>query len=64
MDCSWRGARLYWERDYGSSVMYDDGKVLVMGGSNPPLSTAEWVDLNVATPKWQSTGSMKYASVR
>jgi hypothetical protein len=48
-------------RDYGSSVMYDDGKVLVMGGSNPPLSTAELVDLNVAAPKWQSTGSMKYA---
>jgi hypothetical protein len=48
-------------RDYGSSVMYDDGKVLVVGGSNPPVSTAEWIDLNVATPVWQSAGSMKYA---
>lgn len=48
-------------RDYGSSVMYDDGKVLVMGGGNPPTNLAEVIDLNSATPAWQPTGSMAWA---
>ena len=48
-------------RDYGSSVMYDDGKVLVMGGGDPPTRTAAVIDLNAATPSWQSAGSMAFA---
>ena len=47
-------------RDYGSSVMYGDGKVLVMGGG-PPTNTVEAIDLNAATPAWKSMASMKYA---
>ena len=47
-------------RDYGSSVMYDDGKVLVMGGGMP-TNTAEIIDLNVPRPSWQSVGAMAYA---
>jgi hypothetical protein len=47
-------------RSYGSSVMYADGKVLVVGGGDPPTNTAEVIDLNAATPTWQPTGSMAY----
>jgi hypothetical protein len=49
------------DRDYGSSVMYDVGKVLIMGGGNPVQSTAEVIDLNQATPAWSSVGSMANA---
>jgi hypothetical protein len=41
--------------------MYGDGKVLVMGGGDPPTSTAEVIDLNAATPSWRSVGSMAFA---
>jgi hypothetical protein len=55
-------------RDYGSSVMYADGKVLIVGG-NPrepespapaviPSATAEVIDLNVSNPSWRSVASM------
>jgi N-acetylneuraminic acid mutarotase len=47
-------------RDYGSSVMYDEGKVIVIGGGNP-VKTAEIIDLNGSTPSWQRVGSMAYA---
>jgi len=53
--------RTFGSRDYGTSVMYDNGKVLVIGGGNPPTNTAEVIDLNAASPTWQSTGSMAYA---
>lgn len=58
-------------RDYGSAVMYDEGKILVVGGggnlnwgdtpdakANTPTATAERIDLNQLSPGWQSTGSM------
>ncbi|HSL55717.1 MAG TPA: galactose oxidase-like domain-containing protein [Pyrinomonadaceae bacterium] len=58
-------------RDYGSSVMYNDGKVLIVGG-NPrddcdpaniplpifPSSSAEVIDLNAATPAWRTVSPM------
>jgi hypothetical protein len=62
--------RFGFNRDYGSAVMYDAGKILVVGGGGhtgwptpdpktaQPTSTAEVIDLNSATPTWQSTGSM------
>jgi hypothetical protein len=53
--------RVYGYRDYGSSVMYDNGKVMITGGGNPPTSTAEIIDLNAATPAWQFTGFMQFA---
>ena len=40
-------------RDYAPSVMYDNGKVLVMGGGDPPTNTAEVIDLNAASPAWR-----------
>jgi Domain of unknown function (DUF1929)/Glyoxal oxidase N-terminus/Galactose oxidase, central domain len=49
-------------RDYGSAVMYEPGKVLIVGGGgNPPTATAEVIDLNASSPRWTSTGSMAFA---
>jgi hypothetical protein len=45
-------------RTYGAAVMYKPGKILYVGGGNPPVRTAEIIDLNVATPVWKSTNSM------
>jgi hypothetical protein len=47
-------------RDYGPSVIYDVGKVLDVGGSDPPTATAEIIDLNATTPAWKFTGSMHF----
>ena len=48
-------------RDYGSSVMYDDGKVLLAGGGDPPTATAEVIDLNAGAPAWRSVSPMAFA---
>jgi galactose oxidase len=48
------------DRRYGPSVMYDSGKVIYIGGGDPPTATAEIIDLNSATPTWQYTGSMAF----
>jgi hypothetical protein len=45
-------------RDYGSAVQYGNGKILIMGGGNPPNATAEVIDLTAATPAWRKVGSM------
>ncbi len=46
-------------RDYGSAIMYDAGKIMVVGGAHT-LNTAELIDLNSTSPKWTSTASMVY----
>jgi galactose oxidase len=51
---------LYGTRDYGSAVMYDSGKVLIVGGGDPPTATAEIINLNASTPTWSYTGSMAH----
>jgi hypothetical protein len=51
----------YSYRDAGSSVMYDAGKVILVGGHDPPTNTCEIIDLNQAKPAWQFTGSMAFA---
>ena len=48
-------------RDYGPGVMYEMGKILDVGGSDPPTATAETIDLTAATPAWALTGSMHFA---
>jgi galactose oxidase-like protein/fibronectin type III domain protein/glyoxal oxidase-like protein len=52
--------RNYGFRSYGSSAMYDDGKLLVAGGGDPPTNTAEVIDLNASNPSWRFVGSLSY----
>lgn len=47
-------------RDYGPAVLYESGKILALGGSDPPTATAETLDLNAASPAWAATSSMHY----
>ena len=60
------GNSKFGNRDYGTSVMYDEGKVLIVGGGglsttgSPPTRTAEVIDL-VANPVWRYTTSMAFA---
>jgi hypothetical protein len=46
-------------RDYGSSVMYEPNKVLIVGGGDPPTASAEVIDLSIA-PSWQSVAPMAF----
>lgn len=48
-------------RSHGGAVMYAPGQVLAMGGGDPPLSTAEVIDLNAASPSWRAVGSLRFA---
>ena len=41
-------------------IMYTPGKIIIIGGGDPPVKTAETIDLNTGGG-WQSTGSMQYA---
>jgi hypothetical protein len=54
-------SRLAVDRDYGSAVMYAPGKILYVGGGDPPTASAETIDLNAASPTWRATGSMSVA---
>ncbi len=57
-------------RDYGTAVMYDTGKILYAGGggdtgwntpdpkSATPTATAEKIDIDQAAPAWEDAGSM------
>jgi hypothetical protein len=59
-------------RDYGSAVMYETGKILYAGGggnlqwgspdpkASAPTATAETIDLNLGTPTWQNTDAMHF----
>lgn len=53
--------RQFGTRDYGSAVMYEPGKILYVGGGDPPTNTAEIIDLNQPNPSWRFTGSMHLA---
>ena len=46
-------------RDYGSAVMYDVGKVIIMGGGHTEAS-AEVIDLTQASPAWRNVQPMTY----
>jgi len=52
---------LFGYRDYGSAVMYDAGKILLVGGG-APTATAEVIDLNAgAAASWRFVSSMAVA---
>jgi galactose oxidase len=57
--------RLYGKRNQGTAVMYDDGKVLYVGGATAnnvaPTNTAEILDLNATAPAWRWTNPMRFA---
>jgi WD40 repeat protein len=42
----------------GTSVMYEPGKVLIVGGGNPATASAEVINLNALTPRWRYTNAM------
>ncbi len=49
---------------FGGSVIYDDGKVMLVGGvgsNNTATSVAEITDLTQPSPVWTLTGSMNFA---
>jgi PKD repeat protein len=54
------GSRRYGARPYGAAVMYELGKIVYIGGGRT-TNTAETIDLNLASPTWQWTGSMAFA---
>jgi hypothetical protein len=47
-------------RDAGSSLMYDDGKAMLVGGG-PPTNTAEVINLRLQNPSWRRVQSMAFA---
>src|SRR6185436_16358575 len=47
-------------RDYGNAIMYEQDKIAVFGGGDPPTNTVEVIDLNRATPAWTSAKPMAY----
>jgi len=48
-------------RGYGSAVPYDTGKIFIVGGGDPPLSTAQIADINGAAPVFTNATSMSIA---
>jgi hypothetical protein len=54
----------YGRRDYGSAVMSGRGKVMIVGGSDPPegapTNTAEIIDLTEPDPAWRYTEPMTH----
>lgn len=50
--------RRYGDRRYGASVAYEQGKILMFGGANPPTRTAEIIDLNASAPAWRAVGEL------
>ncbi len=47
-------------REDGCSVLYDHGKVLIVGGGRGPVKTAQILDLNDPNPSWQNASAMKF----
>jgi galactose oxidase-like protein/Kelch motif protein len=52
-------------RSHGGTVMYEAGKILIVGGSLTgdllsPTNSAEVIDLNHSSPEWRLVGSMQY----
>ncbi len=49
-------------RDYGSAVMYDAGKIFMVGGGDPPTATAEVIDVSAGSGgAWRSVAPMAVA---
>jgi len=49
------------DRRLGSAVMYAPGKILYVGGGDPPTASAEVIDLNQPSPAWRTVPGMAFA---
>ena len=49
------------DQDYGCSIMYEPGRILVVGGGDPPRTLAETIDLNLTAPAWTKVAPMNFA---
>lgn len=58
---SFAASRNHGWRDYGTAVMYAEGKILLAGGGDPPLASAEVIDLNSPNPGWRTVAPMSVA---
>jgi Domain of unknown function (DUF1929) len=47
-------------RTYGNGVMYDSGKIVLIGGADPPTATALKIDITGSTPITTQVGSMAF----
>jgi hypothetical protein len=52
--------RKFASRAYGPTVEYEPGKILFIGGGDPPTATTEAIDLTAAKPAWTPMASMNY----
>jgi Domain of unknown function (DUF1929) len=46
------------KRTYGTAVMYEPGKIVLIGGVDPPTNTAMRIDINGSSPVVTQVGSM------
>ncbi len=53
-------ARKAGNRSYGSAVMYAPGKIIYIGGGDPPRATAEVIDLTKPSPSWRVVAPMAF----
>jgi hypothetical protein len=44
--------------DYGNSVMYAEGKIVAIGGGDPPRADVQVIDLAAPTPAWRTVAPM------
>lgn len=52
--------RLYGSRSYAPTLMLD-GRLLIVGGGDPPTATSEWIDLMEPSPTWRYIAPMSVA---
>ena len=45
-------------QDYAPAVVYADGKILYVGGGDPPTNAAQVIDLNQSNPAWRAISGM------
>ena len=60
IDLSSRKSRFL--QEYAPSVMYDEGKILFVGGGDAPIADAETIDLTkpMSTWEWMTTDPMNF----
>src|SRR5262249_15608211 len=50
--------------EYAPSVLYDEGKILFIGGGQPPSNSVRMIDLKQPKPVWQDAKSMAFARIQ